>query len=231
MVRVVRVVLLTCPSLLVHRPLHRCKVVLHAGIVGVDLQSLLIRVISAEKVALSKEGGPLAPPALGPVGLQLCGLLGILEGVVPVLLRGMCGRSVAVEDVVGWVDGNSLCKLVTGVVLSATGEGLELREPAHLHGLVKVLRGNGLVAKSFELVRGRHLGCAVEVLGGFGVTEISNGAILSMGVFVEYFLLAGERGTRSQGWSLNSSATVVAAQPMESFDVFRWLSDVLIGAS
>lgn len=63
------------------------------------------------------------------------------------------------------------------------------------------------------------------------MTEISNGAILSMGVFVEYFLLAGERGTRSQGWSLNSSATVVAAQPMESFDVFRWLSDVLIGAS
>lgn len=121
----VRIVLLTCPSLLVHRPLHRCKVVLHTGIVGVDLQSLLIRVISAEKVALSKEGGPLAPPALGPVGLQLCGLLGILEGVVPVLLRGMCGRSVAVEDVVGWVDGNSLCKLVTGVVLSATGEGLD----------------------------------------------------------------------------------------------------------
>lgn len=42
--------------------------------------------MGAEKVALAVERGALAAPALGPIGLDLDSLLGILEGVLPVLL-------------------------------------------------------------------------------------------------------------------------------------------------
>ncbi|KAI6769562.1 hypothetical protein HG530_004191 [Fusarium avenaceum] len=52
------------------------------------LQSLLVGIVGAQEVALSVQSSTLASPTLGPVGLDLCGLLGILQGMFPVLLRG-----------------------------------------------------------------------------------------------------------------------------------------------
>ena len=104
--------ILTCSGLLLHGALDRGQVVLHAGVVGVELEALLVGVVGPEQVALAVECRSLAAPALGPVGLQLCRLLGILEGVVPVLLGRVGGGPVAVEDVIGGVDGDGLGELV-----------------------------------------------------------------------------------------------------------------------
>ena len=58
------------------------------------------------------KGSAFSAPTLSPVGLDLCSLLGIPESVVPILLRGEGGRSVAVEDVVFGLESNSLGELV-----------------------------------------------------------------------------------------------------------------------
>ena len=60
------------------------------------------------------EGGTLAAPALDPVGLDLRRLLGIIQGIVPVLLGGVGGGAIAVEDVVLGLNGDGLGELVTG---------------------------------------------------------------------------------------------------------------------
>lgn len=58
------------------------------------------------------EGGALAAPTLDPVGLDLRRLLGVVQGIVPVLLGGVGGGAVAVEDVVLGLDGDGLGELV-----------------------------------------------------------------------------------------------------------------------
>lgn len=75
------------------------------------------------------------------------------------------------------------------------------------------------------------LGVQLSFWGDLECRRYRTGLCSRWGYLVNIFLPAGERGTRSQGWSLNSFGNVVAAQPMESFDAFRWPSDVLIGAS
>lgn len=100
-------------SLLRHGTLNSLVILLHASIVRIDLEALLVSIVGAQQVTLAEERCALAAPTLGPVGLDLGGLLGILQSIVPVLLGGVCGRTVAVEDVVGRVEGNGLCELVT----------------------------------------------------------------------------------------------------------------------
>ena len=222
--------MLTCPGLLFHGPLDGCKVVLHAGIVGVDLESLLVRIIGTQEVALPEKRSALAPPSLGPVGLQLCGLLRILQCVVPVLLRGMRSGSVAVENVVVGVDGDGLCKLVAVAWCQRFGY-LGPGSSCNLHGLVVVLRGNGLVAKSFELVRSRHVwGVQLNVWENSGYLSSRRVSALEYGVCWNFCrgLMNGGQEARLKNKFVGD---VVAAQSVESFDVFRWLSDVLIGAS
>lgn len=60
------------------------------------LQSLLVRIVGAQKVALSVECSTLASPTLGPVGLDLGSLLSVLKSMFPVLLGSVGSRSVAV---------------------------------------------------------------------------------------------------------------------------------------
>lgn len=53
-----------------------------------------------------------ASPALGPVWLDLGGLFGVLERIVPLLLGGIGGRSVGVEDMVFGLKSDGLGELV-----------------------------------------------------------------------------------------------------------------------
>lgn len=78
------------------------------------LQTLLVGIVGTNKVALTVKSSALAAPTLGPVWLDLCGLLGILESTVPLLLGSVCSGSVAVENVVVGLDGNGLGESVTG---------------------------------------------------------------------------------------------------------------------
>lgn len=157
-------------SFLLHGLLNRGQAALELRIVGVVLETGLVGIVCAEQVSLAVEGGGFAAPALAPVRLELGGLLGVLEGVVPVLLGGVGGGSVGVEDVVVGLQGDGLGELVTdgggrerecvsfcGFVLLALLEGV-FEDWTGLHGVVKVLFGNGLVAQSFELVCGSHIG-------------------------------------------------------------------------
>lgn len=56
---------------------------------SIVLQALLIGIVGTNKVTLTVEGGTLAAPALCPVRLNLCGLLGVLECAVPFSLGGV----------------------------------------------------------------------------------------------------------------------------------------------
>ena len=58
-------------------------------------------------------GSSFATPAFRPVGFDFCGLVGILESLVPALHGSICSRSVRVEHMVLWLDFNGLAKLVT----------------------------------------------------------------------------------------------------------------------
>lgn len=80
--------------------MHRGEGRLEAGIVGVLLQALLVGIKGTKEVARAVEGGTFAAPAPRPVRLDLCGLLGVLEGICPVLLGGVGCGAVAVKDVV-----------------------------------------------------------------------------------------------------------------------------------
>lgn len=78
----------------------------HVG--GLELQSSLVNVVGLGVAAETEEGSSLAAVALGPVGFELDSLLTILKGLQVVLLGGVAGRAVGVEDVVGSVDLNGL---------------------------------------------------------------------------------------------------------------------------
>lgn len=149
----------THTSFMLHGPLHGGKAALQLGIVRIQLQTGLVGVVRTDEVALSMEGGTLAAPALGPVRLECCGLVGIVESVGPVLLGGVRCGAITVEDVVLGLEGNGLGELVArGVTRSASwgrNDGGRLRE-GYLHGIVKVLFGNGFVAQGLELVCGSH---------------------------------------------------------------------------
>lgn len=54
----------------------------------------------------------LAPPALGPVGLDLHHLVRIIERMLVVLQRGKGARSVRVEHVIRGIELDSLCEFV-----------------------------------------------------------------------------------------------------------------------
>lgn len=85
------------------------------------LQTLLVGIVGAEKVALSMQSSAFSAPALGPVWFDLGGLVGVGKSVVPVLFGGIGSRSVAVQDVVFGLEGNGLGKLVSG-----TGERISV---------------------------------------------------------------------------------------------------------
>lgn len=76
------------------------------------LEPSLVRIVCSDEITLTVKGGTFAAPALGPVGLDLRCLFSVVEGTRPVLLGGVCGRAVAVEDVVFGLDGNGLGELV-----------------------------------------------------------------------------------------------------------------------
>ena len=69
-----------------HGPLDSSEAILELGIV---LQAGLVGIVGADEVTLAVQGGAFAAPALGPVGLDLGGLLGVGQCVVPVPLGGV----------------------------------------------------------------------------------------------------------------------------------------------
>jgi hypothetical protein len=99
---------------ILHGLLHRGEAALQLRVVRIELQAGLVGVVRPDKVALAVESGALAAPTLGPVRLNRRRLLGVREGIVPVLLRGVGGGAVAVEDVVLRLERNGLGEFVTG---------------------------------------------------------------------------------------------------------------------
>jgi hypothetical protein len=57
--------------------------------------------------------GSLSSPSLGPVGLDLSNFVCILECVLVILLGGVGSRSIRVENVICWLDFDSLCEFFT----------------------------------------------------------------------------------------------------------------------
>lgn len=72
------------------------------------LESFLIGHFGLFKSLKELQGSSLSRIAFAPVGLDLNGLAGILQGTLVVALLGVSGGAVAVEDVVGGVKGNGL---------------------------------------------------------------------------------------------------------------------------
>lgn len=103
----------TTTSLRLHRLLDSSEILLQTGIVRVDLETLLVRIIGGEKVAQTVLRCSKASPSLGPVRLDLGSLLGIVQGVLPVLLGGVGCGAVTVKDVVVGLDLNGLGELGT----------------------------------------------------------------------------------------------------------------------
>ena len=99
---------------MLHCLLHGSQPRLKLGIAGVMFQSFLVRVVCPYKIALAVQSSPLASPSFSPVGFDLSCFRGIVQGIVPLLLGGMCGGSVAVEDVVLGLELDGLGELVTG---------------------------------------------------------------------------------------------------------------------
>ena len=80
----------------VHGLLDRSQTTLELSVVRIELQSLLVRIVSAQEIALSVEGSTLASPTLSPVRLDLGGLVCVLESMFPILLGSVSSRTVAV---------------------------------------------------------------------------------------------------------------------------------------
>lgn len=99
---------------ILHGLLHGGEAALQLRVVRIELQAGLVGVVGRNKIALAVEGGTLAAPALGPVRLDRRRLLGVGESIVPVLLGGVGGGTVAVEDVVLGLERNGLGELITG---------------------------------------------------------------------------------------------------------------------
>lgn len=78
----------------------------HVG--GLELQSSLVDIVGLGIATETEESSGLATVALGPVGLELDSLLTVLESLLVVLLGGVAGGAVGVEDVVGCVELNGL---------------------------------------------------------------------------------------------------------------------------
>lgn len=76
------------------------------------LESGLVGIVGTYKVALSMKSSAFAAPALGPVGFDVGGLVGVVQSVVPLALRGVGGGTVGVEDVVFGLDLDGLGEIV-----------------------------------------------------------------------------------------------------------------------
>lgn len=93
---------------LLHGLLGLGQALLEERVSGLELQSSLVNIVGLGVAAETEEGSSLAAVALGPVGLELDSLLTVLESLLVVLLGGVAGRAVGVEDVVGCVELNGL---------------------------------------------------------------------------------------------------------------------------
>lgn len=77
------------------------------------LQALLVSVESTDEISQTMLCSTFASPSLSPVWLDLSDLVCILQRVLVVLLGGVGSRSIRVENVIFWLDFDSLCELVT----------------------------------------------------------------------------------------------------------------------
>lgn len=92
-------------------------------VAGVDLEPPLEGGHGVVVPAQPLVGRAEAAVALGPVGLELDGLLGVGEGVGVVVEGGVGGGSVGVEDVVGRGEGDGVGEVADGGAVVAGGEG------------------------------------------------------------------------------------------------------------
>ena len=103
--------------LLLHHALEVRDALLQAGIVGAVREAVLVRLLRALDVALASVRGAETRVALGPLGLQLDGLLGIGDGLLDQGTARVRGGTVRVVDVVRRVEADGL-----GVGLDGLGE-------------------------------------------------------------------------------------------------------------
>ena len=136
--------------LLLHHALEVRDALLQAGIVGAVREAVLVRLLRALDVALASVRGAETRVALGPLGLQLDGLLGIGDGLLDQGTARVRGGTVRVVDVVRRVEADGL-----GVGLDGLGE------------VATVQRGVTLVLELLGF-GGRHGGRRVRwmVVGG-----------------------------------------------------------------
>ncbi|PKK50757.1 hypothetical protein CI102_4349 [Trichoderma harzianum] len=100
----------TCFGL--HGLFNRGQATLELCVAWVMLETGLVRIVCSEQISLAVKSSAFASPALGPVWLDLGRLFGVLQRIVPVLLGGICGRSVGVENVVFGLKSDGLGELV-----------------------------------------------------------------------------------------------------------------------
>jgi hypothetical protein len=99
--------------------LDRLKAGLILCIIWIDLQALLVRIIGSDQVAEAVQSSSLPSPSLGPVRPDLCGLAGVLQSVLVVLLGSVRRRAVRVQNVIRRLDLNGFGKvLATGLLVS-----------------------------------------------------------------------------------------------------------------
>jgi hypothetical protein len=85
------------------------------GIVGVGLEAFLIGIVGGNQVALAMQSSAFSAPTFSPIRLDLGRLLGVAQGLRPVLLGSVGGRTVAVEDVVVRLESDGLGELFAEV--------------------------------------------------------------------------------------------------------------------
>lgn len=100
----------TCFGL--HGLLNRGQAALELCVVWVMFETGLVRIVCSEQISLAVKSSTFASPALGPVWLDLGRLFGVFQRIVPVLLGGIGGRSVGVEDVIFGLKSDGLSELV-----------------------------------------------------------------------------------------------------------------------
>jgi hypothetical protein len=110
--------------------------------------------LSLTEVTQAPVSSTLAEVALGPIRLDADRLLGILEGFLVLVLRGVDGGAVGVEDLVLGINSNSLCELLT-IEISLLMTALQptfKSGVANIHRSRIVLGREGLVAFSLQSV-------------------------------------------------------------------------------
>lgn len=124
-----------------------------------------------------------ASPALGPVRLNFCCLLRIVQRLLILFEGCICAGAIRIEDMISGIEFDCLGEFVT-VSKSVKGRRVLPGPPRYLHSKLEVFSGESLIALSLQGVR--HGGFCV-VRGSLElqvVTNIPNGGWVESGGWI-----------------------------------------------